>query len=69
MRGPLGFLKVQLLPNIKKIEGGPFGDYKKLLKKKRKMRILRKSHNAEKFKRGDPLGYMKLQFDANCQKF
>ena len=40
----------------KKLKGGPLGDIKKIRKifeKKRKMRILKKSHFAEKVKRGD----------------
>ena len=31
------------------------------------MRIL-KSHSAEKLERGDPLGFLKLQFTAKYQK-
>ena len=37
---PLGFLKIQFVAKYQKIEGGPFGDIKKLSKKKRKMIIL-----------------------------
>ena len=32
------------------------------------MRILKQSHSAEKFKRGNPLGFFKLQFVTNYQK-
>ena len=31
---PLGFLKIQFVAKYQKIEGGPFGDIKKLSKKK-----------------------------------
>ena len=32
------------------------------------MRILKQSHSAEKLERGDPLGFLKLQFAAKYQK-
>ena len=32
------------------------------------MRNLKQSHSAEKLRRGDPLGFLKLQFAANYQK-
>ena len=32
------------------------------------MRILKQSHSAKKLERGDPLGFVKLQFAANYQK-
>ena len=32
------------------------------------MRILKQSHSAEKAGRGDPLGFLKLQFAAKFQK-
>ena len=37
-------------------------------KKNRKMRILSQSHSAEKLERGDPLGFLKLQFAVKYQK-
>ena len=39
----------------------------KNFRKKRKMRIPKKSLIAKKFKRGDPLGFLKLQFAAKYQ--
>ena len=39
-----------------------------IFEKKRKMRILKQSHSAEKVERGDPLGFLKLQFAAKYQK-
>ena len=41
---------------------------KKFSKKKRKMRFLKQSHSAEKLERGDPLGFLKLQFAAKYKK-
>ena len=38
-----------------------------IFEKKRKMRIPKKSLIAKKFKRGDPLGFLKLQFAAKYQ--
>ena len=32
------------------------------------MRFLKQSHSAEKLERGDPLGFLKLQFAAKYQK-
>ena len=32
------------------------------------MKILKKSHGAKKFKRGDPLGFLKLHFAAKYLK-
>ena len=32
------------------------------------MRDLKQSHSAEKVKKGDPLGFLKLQFVAKYQK-
>ena len=32
------------------------------------MRLLKQSHSAEKLERGDPLGFLKLQFAAKYQK-
>ena len=57
-----------MLQNFLKIEGGPFRDIKKFSKKKRKIRILSQSHSAEKLERGDPLGFLKLQFAVKYQK-
>ena len=46
-----------------KIEGGgPFETLKKLI------RIFSQSHSAEKLERGDPLGFLKLQFAVKYQK-
>ena len=53
----------QFVAQCLKIEGGPFGDIRKFSKfskkmlKKRKMRILKQPHSAEKPKKGDPLGF------------
>ena len=61
-----------MLQNILKIEGGPFRDIKKNIREKktknRKIRILSQSHSAEKLKKGDPLGFLKLQFAVKYQK-
>ena len=60
-----------MLQSILKIEGGPFRDIKKIFEKKtknRKIRILSQSHSAEKLERGDPLGFLKLQFAVKYQK-
>ena len=35
---------------------------------RRKMRILKQSHSTEKCERGDPLGFLRLQFVAKYQK-
>ena len=48
---PSGFVKLQLVANMKKIEGGPFGDFKKFLKKFLKKVIFEQCHSAEKCKR------------------
>ena len=48
------------------VKGGPFGFFEK--KKNRKIRILSQSHSAEKLERGDPLGFLKLQFAVKYQK-
>ena len=51
------------------MKGGPFRDIEKNFeKKKRKIRILSQSHSAEKLERGDPLGFLKLQFAVKYQK-
>ena len=42
--------------------------FEKKSKKKRKMRIFKQSHSAEKVERGDSLGFLKLQFAAKYQK-
>ena len=61
-----------MLQNIWKIEGGPFRDIKKKSSRKktenRKIRILSQSHSAEKLEKGDPLGFLKLQFAVKYQK-
>ena len=66
---PFDFLKIQLVANYQKKlkRGRPFGRQKKS-KKKRKVRILKQSHSAEILKRGDPLGFLALQFAAKYQK-
>ena len=50
------------------MKGGPFGDILKKVQEKRKMRFLKQSYSAKKLERGDPLGFMKLQFAAKYQK-
>ena len=56
------------------IEGDPLETFKKIetffekFSGKRKMRILKQSHSDEKLERGDPLGFLKLQFAAKYQK-
>ena len=53
------------------MKGGPFRDIKKYSRKKNeksKIRILSQSHSAEKLERGDPLGFLKLQFAVKYQK-
>ena len=60
-----------MLQNFLKIEGGPFRDIKKIFEKKtknRKIRILSQFNRAEKLERGDPLGFLKLQFAVKYQK-
>ena len=51
---------------------GPFKKFEiffeKIFEKKRRMRILKQSHSAEKLERGDLLGFLKLQFAAKHQK-
>ena len=71
----LGFLKLQFAAKYQKTRGGTLWRQvnfeKKISKKnrkKRKMRILKQSHSAEKLERGDPLGFLKLQFAAKYQK-
>ena len=73
-RGTLwAFWNFGLLQNIKKLEGGPFGDKRKIWKffeknsKKRKMRILKVSQ-CRKTRKGNPLCFLKLQFAAKYQK-
>ena len=47
-RGPLGFVKLQLVAKFqKKNEGGPFGDIFKNSKKKFKIEIFEQCHSAE----------------------
>ena len=50
------------------MKGGPFETLKKYSRKNRKIRILSQSHSAEKLERGDPLGFLKLQFTVKYQK-
>ena len=38
------------------------------VKKKRKMRVWKQSHSAEKLERGDPLGILKFQFATKYHK-
>ena len=52
------------------LKWGPFQDKKNSRKKRkiRKIRIFSQSHSAEKLERGDPLGFLKLQFAVKYQK-
>ena len=63
----MGFLKVSLLQNVKKLKGDHFETIKKF-SEKTKNENYEKDHSAEKFKRGDPLGFLKLQFAAKYYK-
>ena len=70
------FLKIQFVAKYQKLKEDPLETLKKISKtflekfskKKRKMRILKQSHSAKKLERGDPLGFLKLQFAAKYQK-
>ena len=53
----MGLLKIQYDAKYQKIEGGPFGDIKKFSKKRKK-----------NLRRGDPLGFLKLQFAAKYRE-
>ena len=56
------FRKSSSLQNIKKLKGGPLKTFKKI------ENFLKQSHSAGKVKRGDPLGFLKLQFAPKYQK-
>ena len=63
----LGFLKIQFVAKYqKKIEGGPFGDIKKL-SKKTKNHHFEQSHSDEKCRRG-ALGFFNIPSVAKYQK-
>ena len=65
------YLRLKKLKFFEIVKGGPFRDIKKIFEKKtknRKIRILSQSHSAEKLERGDPLGFLKLQFAVKYQK-
>ena len=69
VKGAFGFFENPVRCKISKnIEGEPFGDIDKFSIKKRKVRILKQSHSAEELKKGDPLGFLKLQFAAKYFK-
>ena len=46
------------------VEGGPFGDIEKASKKITKNVIFEQSHSAENCRKGDTLGFFKIQFVA-----
>ena len=54
---------------MKKIEGGPFGDFKKFLNKIFEKKIIfEQCHSAEKCKRGDPLGFFDIPLCCKVSK-
>ena len=59
------FFNIHSFAIIKKIEGGPFGDFEKLSKK---MRFFNKSHSAEKSERRDPCEFFNVRSVAKYQK-
>ena len=61
------YLKLKKLKLFEIVKGLTFGFFGKK-KKNRKIRILSQSHSAEKLERGDPLGFLKLQFAVKYQK-
>ena len=71
-----GFLKIQFVAKYQNnLKGDPLEAFKKIEKffgkifeKKTKNRFLKQSHSAKKLERGDPLGFLKLQFAAKYQK-
>ena len=73
---PFDFLKIQFVAKYQKIEGETLWRhlkkiekcFEKIVGKKRKMRILKQSHSAEKAERGDPFDFLKIQFVAKYQK-
>ena len=65
---PSGFVKLQLVAKYeKKLKGGPFGDFKKFLKKFLKKVIFEQCHSAKKCKRGDTLRFFDIHWVAKCQ--
>ena len=52
------------MQNIKKFEGGPFGDKKN----SKNFKNFEQSYSAEILKREDPLGFLALSFAAKYQK-
>ena len=63
-RGSLDFLKSSMIQNINKIEAGTLWRQNKF----EKMRIWKQSDSAEIPERGDPLGFLALQFAAKYDK-
>ena len=61
------YLRLKKLKLFEIVKGGPFGFFEKK-KKIQKIRILSQSHSAERLERGDPLGFLKLQFAVKYQK-
>ena len=51
-------MKLQLVAKYQKIEGGPFGDFKKFPKKFLKKVIFEQCHSAEKSKTGAPWNFL-----------
>ena len=69
VKGAFGFCENPVRCKISKnVEGEPFRDIDKFSIKKRKVRILKQSHSAEELEKGDPLGFLKLQFAAKYLK-
>ena len=66
---PFDLLKIQFAAKyFKKLKRDPSETLKKFeIFEKRKMRILKQSHSAEKLERGDIFGLLKLQFAAKHQ--
>ena len=58
------YLRLKKLKLFEIVKGGTLW----VFEKKRKIRILSQSHSAEKLERGDPLGFLKLQFAVKYQK-
>ena len=54
-------MKLQLIAKFQKIEGGPFGNIKKI-RKDFEIEIFERCHSTENCERGDPLGF----FDIHC---
>ena len=71
--GPFGLFETSVCCKISKnLKGGPFGDKKNLKIFWKKFKKTKKENfeslSAEKLERGDPLGFLKLQFAAKYQK-